>query len=174
VLKKIVVVIVVVVAVILVYAATRSDNFVVQRSTTIKAPAGKIVAFINDFRNWGAWSPWEQLDLAMKRTFSGGPSGNGSVYEWSGDSKVGAGRMEIMESSPSKVTIKLDFLKPIEGHNIAEFVLVPSGDATKVTWEMRGPSPYVAKVMGVFMSMDKMIGNDFETGLANLKAAAEK
>jgi len=174
VLKKIVVVIVVAIAAILIYAATRPDSFEVQRSISIKAPPEKITALIDDFHKWSVWSPWEKLDPAMKRTFSGAPSGKGSVYEWSGDSKVGAGRMEIMESNPSKVGIKLDFVKPIEGHNSADFLLVPAADGTNVTWDMRGPSPYISKLMGVFVSMDKMVGNDFETGLANLKSAAEK
>lgn len=173
-LKKIVVVIVVVIAAILLYAATRPDNFAVQRSMDIKAPPEKIVALVNDFHHWSTWSPWENLDPAMKRSFSGPPSGRGSVYEWSGDSKVGAGRMEITGSGATKVTIKLDFLKPIEGHNVAEFVPVPRGDVTTLTWDMRGPTPYMAKLMGVFVNMDKLIGNDFETGLANLKTAAEK
>ena len=111
----------------------------------------------------------------MKRTFSGAPSGKGSVYAWEGNSKVGAGRMEILESTPSnKLLIKLDFIKPFEGHNTAEYTLVPSGDTTQVTWAMYGPAPYVSKLMGVFVSMDSMIGKDFEAGLANLKAAAEK
>jgi hypothetical protein len=99
----------------------------------------------------------------------------GAVYEWQGNSKVGTGRMEITEVTPSsKVVIKLDFLEPFEGHNFAEFTLVPASDATNVTWTMRGPAPFVSKLMQVFMSMDKMVGKDFETGLANLKALAEK
>jgi hypothetical protein len=110
----------------------------------------------------------------MKRTLSGAPSGKGSVYEWDGDSNVGKGRMEITDSSPpSKVVIKLDFLKPFEGHNIAEFTMQPQGDATNVTWSMTGPCPFIAKVMSVFFDMDAMIGNDFATGLANLKALTE-
>jgi len=102
-------------------------------------------------------------------------AGKGAVYEWNGNSNVGQGRMEITESTPaSKIAIKLDFIKPFEGHNIAEFVLEPKGDSTSVTWTMRGPSPYIAKLMSVFFSMDRMIGKDFEAGLANLKATAEK
>ena len=115
------------------------------------------------------------MDPAMKRTYSGAASGKGAVYAWEGNSKVGEGRMEITESSPpSKVTIKLDFVKPIEGHNTAEFALEPKGDSTNVTWSMYGPSAYIAKVIGIFVSMDKMIGKDFEAGLANMKAVAEK
>ena len=174
-LKTIAIVVVVAIAAILVYAATRPDNFRVQRSTSIKAPPEKIFALINDFHRWDSWSPWEKMDPAMKRTYSGTVSGKGATYAWEGNSKVGEGRMEIADASPpSKVTIKLDFLKPIEAHNTAEFTLVPSGDSTNVTWAMYGPSAYVAKVIHVFVSMDKMVGNDFETGLANMKAVAEK
>ena len=111
----------------------------------------------------------------MKRTFIGAPSGKGAAYAWEGNSKVGAGRMEIIESTPpAKLLVKLDFQKPFEGHNTAEYTLVPSADGTRVTWAMYGPAPYISKLMGVFVSMDSMIGKDFEAGLANLKAAAEK
>jgi hypothetical protein len=174
-LKTIAIVIVAVIAAILVYAATRPDDFRVQRSTSIKAPPEKIFALVNDLHSWGSWSPWEKMDPAMKRTYSGAPSGKGAAYAWEGNSKVGEGRMEITDTSPpSKVAIKLDFIKPIEGHNTADFTLEPKGDVTNVTWLMYGPSPYIAKVMGIFVSMDKMIGKDFEDGLANLKAVAEK
>jgi uncharacterized protein YndB with AHSA1/START domain len=173
--KKIILAIVVLVAAILLYATTRPDSFRLERSVTINASPEKVFALVNDFHNWQAWSPWEKLDPAMKRTFSGPPSGKGTVYEWAGDSKVGEGRMEIMQSlSPSPVIIKLDFLKPFEGHNTTEFTQAPEGGGTKVTWIMYGPSPYMSKLMTVFVSMDKMVGGDFETGLANLKAAAEK
>jgi len=173
-IKTIAIVAVAVVAAILGYAATLPDDFRVQRSTAIKAPPEKIFALINDFHRWDGWSPWEKMDPAMKRTFSGAPAGKGAAYAWQGDRKVGEGRMEIVEASaPSKVAIKLDFLKPFEAHNTATFTLEPKGESTNVTWAMDGPSPYVAKLMGVFVSMDKMIGNDFETGLANMKAAAE-
>ena len=157
------------------YATTRPATFRVERSASIKAPPDKIFPFLNDFHQWGAWSPWDKLDPAMQRTHSGSPQGNGAVYEWLGNSKVGQGRMEIIEASAStKVSIKLDFIKPFEGHNTAEYTLVPSGDTTQVTWAMYGPAPFVSKLMGVFVSMDSMIGKDFEAGLANLKAAAEK
>jgi len=110
----------------------------------------------------------------MKRTFSGAGSGRGSIYEWAGNSNVGSGRMEIVESSvPSKVAIKLDFLKPFEGHNIATFTMEPAGGTTNVTWVMDGPTPFVGKIMHVFLNMDRMVGTDFEAGLANLKTAAE-
>src|SRR6266568_3226730 len=156
--KMIAIVVVALIAAIVVYAATRPDEFRVQRATSIKAPPEKIFALINDFHRWDSWSPWEKMDPAMKRSYSGAATGKGAVYAWQGNSKVGEGRMEIADTSPpSKIAIKLDFLKPIEGHNIAEFTLEPRGDSTNVTWAMYGPSPYIAKVMGIFVSMDKMI-----------------
>ena len=174
-LKTIAIVIVVAIAAILGYATLRPDDFRVQRSVTIKAPPEKIFALIDDFHAWGSWSPFEQLDPGMKRTFSGAASGKGAAYAWDSTGKAGAGSMEIKESTPpSKILIKLDFTKPLEGHNTAEFSIDTQGGSSKVTWAMYGPSPYVAKVMGIFFSMDSMIGKDFESGLANLKNAAEK
>ena len=174
-LKIILIVILVIVAGVLGFAVTKPDTFSVQRSTSIKAPPEKIFAVINDFHRWPDWSPWEKLDPTMKRTQSGAASGQGAVYEWDGNSKAGAGRMEIIESAPaSKVGIQLDFIKPFEGHNIAEFSLAPEADATRVSWTMHGPTPFVSKVMQVFVSMDTLIGKDFEEGLANLKALTEK
>jgi uncharacterized protein YndB with AHSA1/START domain len=173
--KTILIVVVVLIAAILVYAATTPDDFRVQRTTSIKASPEKIFALINDLHRWDSWSPWEKMDPAMHRTFSGATAGKGAVYAWQGNSKVGEGRMEIADASPpSRVTIKLDFIKPIEGHNTAAFTLDPKGDSTNVTWSMYGPSAYIAKVIGVFASMDKMIGKEFETGLANMKAVAER
>lgn len=173
--KIIAIVIVVLIAALLIYAATRPDTLRVQRSTNIKAPPEKIFALINDFHSWGAWSPYEKKDPAMKRTMSGAANGKGAVYEWEGDKNVGKGRMEIAESSPpSKVTLKLDFVKPFEAHNIVDFTLEPKGDSTNVTWAMHGPSPYISKIIGIFINMDSMIGKDFETGLANLKTVAER
>jgi carbon monoxide dehydrogenase subunit G len=172
--KKIALVVVVLVAGVLAYAATRPDSLHVERAASIKAPPEKIVALIRDFHSWTAWSPYEKVDPAMKKTYSGAASGKGAVYEWDGNSQVGQGRMEITEASPSRVTIKLDFLKPFEGHNVAEFTLEPKGDVTKVTWSMEGTSAYAAKVIGIFINMDTMIGNDFEAGLASLKSIAER
>ena len=174
-LKTVLIAVVVVIAGILVFASTRPDAFSVQRTTTIHAPADKVFALINDFHRWGEWSPWEKLDPELKRTFSGAPAGVGTVYEWTGNSKVGAGRMEILKTAPAaKLDIKLDFIKPFEGHNIAEFTLTPKGEDTEVLWVMHGPAPFISKLMGVFVSMDAMIGKDFEAGLANMKIAAEK
>jgi Polyketide cyclase / dehydrase and lipid transport len=175
VLKIVLIVIAVVIAAVLALAATKPDSFHVERTTSVKAPPDKIFASIDDFKRWAAWSPWEPKDPAMKRTLSGAASGKGAVYEWDGNSDVGKGRMEITESLPSsKVAIKLDFIKPIEGHNVAQFLLVPRGDVTSVTWVMDGPAPFLSKLMQVFFNLDSMIGKDFEAGLANLKALAEK
>jgi len=173
--KIVLVVVAALVVSVLVVAAVRPDDFSVQRSASIQAPPEKIYPMLADFRQWPAWSPWEKLDPEMKRTLGGPASGPGATYAWQGSSKVGAGRMEIKEvTAPAQVRIQLDFIKPFEGHNVTDFTLVPRGDTTEVTWLMRGPAPFVSKLMGVFVDMDKMIGKDFETGLANLKAAAEK
>jgi uncharacterized protein YndB with AHSA1/START domain len=159
---------------ILGYAATRPNQFRMERSARFDAPPDRVFAKINDFREWRSWSPWEELDPAMTRTHSGATSGKGAVYEWLGNKKVGQGRMEITESVPlRKVIIKLDFLKPFEAHNITELTLTPSGSGTELTWALHGPSPFLMKVIGVFMSMDKMAGKDFEKGLAKLKAQVE-
>jgi len=174
-IAMIVIVVVVLVAALLAFAATRADTFRVERLTSIKAPPEKIFVQINDFHNWGSWSPYDNLDPAMTKIISGSASGKGAVYEWDGNSNVGKGRMEITEASePSRVTVNLDFIKPFEGHNIAEFTIVPNGDSTKVTWAMHGPTAFPVKVMGIFLNMDNMIGKEFEAGLANLKTLAEK
>jgi uncharacterized protein YndB with AHSA1/START domain len=173
--KVIVISLAVVIAGILAIAATRPNTFRVERSSRINAPPEKIFHYVNDFHQWGVWSPYEKLDPTMKRIYDGSAAGKGAVYEWEGNGKVGKGRMEIVESTdPSKIVIKLDFAKPIEGHNIAEFTFLPVGSATQVTWSMDGPSPYVAKVMGLIFNMDQMIGGEFETGLVNLRAVSEK
>lgn len=174
-LKTILIVIVVLVAGVLGYAATRPDDFRVQRTISIKAPPEKIFPMVNDLKAWADWSPYEKKDPQMARTLSSVTAGTGATYEWNGNSQVGQGRMKIVESNPSsKIAIQLDFIKPFEGHDVAEFSFEPRGDATQVTWTMHGPAAYVTKLMGVFFDMDKMIGSDFEAGLQNLKAQAEK
>ncbi|TXI48645.1 MAG: polyketide cyclase [Lysobacter sp.] len=174
-LKKILLVLVLAIAGVLIYAATKPDSFQVQRSATVAAPPEKVFALIDDFHRWGEWSPWEKLDPAMKRSFGGPDRGVGATYAWEGNSDVGKGRMEIVESNaPGKLTIKLDFIEPFESGNTTEFVLTPKDGGTEVTWTMRGPSPYMTKLMDTVMSMDRMIGRDFETGLANMKAVAER
>jgi hypothetical protein len=173
-LKKISMALILVMVVILGLALTQPDSFKVQRSATIKAPPAKVMAYLDDFHQWQAWSPWEKLDPNLQRTFEGPASGKGAIYAWSGNDKVGQGRMEILENAPTQLDIKLDFIKPFASSNRADFALQPKGDATVVTWTMTGPSQFITKLMGVFYSMDKMVGKDFEKGLAQLKAAAEK
>jgi uncharacterized protein YndB with AHSA1/START domain len=174
-LKKIAIAVAAIVAAFLIYAATQPDTFRVQRTTTIKAPPEKVFALIEDFDQWRAWSPWEKLDPAMKRTMSGAEKGKGAVYAWDGDKNVGAGRMEIVEAAPSsRIAIQLDFLRPFASRNTAVFTLEPKGDATSVTWTMQGPSSYITKLIGIFVSMDSMIGKDFDAGLASMKSIAEK
>jgi uncharacterized protein YndB with AHSA1/START domain len=168
------IVLAVAIAIVLILAATKPDTFSVQRATTVRAPAEKIFALINDFHRWGTWSPYEARDPAMKRSYSGPANGVGAVYGWDGNNNVGAGRMEILETSPpAKIVIKLDFFKPFEGHNTAEFTILPQGDATDVRWVMHGPAPFMSRLMQVFINLDRMIGKDFEIGLANLKRLTE-
>jgi hypothetical protein len=169
------VVLAIAIAAVLILAATKPDKFSVQRATTVKAAADKIFPLINDFHQWGSWSPYEHKDPAMKRSYSGAASGKGAVYAWDGNKNVGSGRMEILDASaPAKIVIKLDFFTPFEGHNTAEFTMLPQGDGTNLTWLMHGPAPFMAKIMHVFMNIDRMVGKDFEIGLANLKRLTEK
>jgi uncharacterized protein YndB with AHSA1/START domain len=156
------------------FVLTRPNQFRVQRKAKINAPPERVFALLTDFHRWTSWSPWEALDPNLRRTHSGAASGAGAVYAWEGNKRVGEGRMEILEVRPSsKVTIKLDFLKPFEAHNTAEFTLVPSGGGTDVTWAMYGHNSLMLKAMSLFMPMDKMVGKDFEKGLDNLKRATE-
>jgi uncharacterized protein YndB with AHSA1/START domain len=174
-LAIIVLILVVAVGAVLAYAATRPDTFSIQRAMSMKAPPDKVFALINDFRQWRGWSPWEKMDPDLKRDYSGAPNGKGAIYAWQGNSKVGQGRMEIVESSPpSKVAIQLDFIKPFEARNIVEFTLTANGGMTDVSWVMRGRNLFIGKVMSLFVNMDKMVGKDFEAGLAGMKALAEK
>jgi hypothetical protein len=169
-----IIVILVVIAAVLAYAYTRPDTFRYERSETMNAPADAIFQLINDYRQWPAWSPYEKLDPAMTRTMSEPSAGRGAVYTWSGNNKAGSGRMEILESTPSKIVIKLDFERPFEAHNTAEFTILPRGAAHEVTWAMYGPSPFIARLMGLAFNMDKMVGGQFAEGLANLKARVER
>lgn len=174
-LKKILIAVVVLIVAVLVYAATRPDTFRVERSAIIKAPPERIFARIDNLRSWSDWSPYEKKDPAMRRAFGDATSGKGASYTWEGNSEVGMGRMEITESvPPSRVSIKLEFVKPFEARNTVDFTLQPKGETTNVTWAIYGPSPYISKLIGVFCSMDSMIGKDFEAGLADLKAVVEK
>jgi len=160
---------------LLIFAATRPDTFRVQRSASIKAAPDKLYPLINDLRQFNTWNPYEKKDPAIQGSYRGPASGPGAGYDFQGNKDVGKGSIEIVESSPpGKVMMKLDMLEPFEGHNIIEFSLAPRGEATEVTWAMHGPSPFVGKLLGVFVNMDRMIGRDFEAGLANLKARAER
>lgn len=162
------------VAVVLALAATKPDVFRIERATSIRAPPERAFLLIADLHAWRAWSPWEDKDPALKRTYAGAASGPGAIYAWEGNGNVGQGRMEIKEATPpSKVAIGLDFVKPFQTHNDVEFTLAPEGDSTRVTWAMHGPTPYVAKILHVFLDMDRLVGRDFEAGLAKLKAVAE-
>ena len=173
-IKKFAAIVAAVLVVVLVVARTKPDSFEVRRSTTINAPPDSIWPYLDNFHNWRAWSPWERMDSTMARTYTGPDGGIGAAYAWSGNKKVGQGRMEITGAEPdTSVTIALDFLAPFEAHNIAEFTLGAGGEGTVVTWTMRGPNTYLSKVMSVFVSMDRMVGPDFEAGLANLKTVVE-
>ena len=163
----------VIVAVPLVLAAFKPDTFSVKRSASIKAPPEKIHSLINDMRVFNTWNPYNLKDPAIRGEYRGPQAGPGAIYLFSGNKDVGKGSISIIDTAPSKVTMKLDMIEPFEGHNTVEFILAPRGDATEVTWAMHGPSPYIARVVGLFMSMDRMIGRDFEAGLSSLKARAE-
>jgi len=157
------------------YAATRPDTFRIQRSARIQAPAERIFPLLDDFRRWADWSPWDRKDPAMRRTLGGAPSGVGATYAWEGNSEVGTGRMEIAQAlPPSRLVVQLDFEKPMEAHNTVEFALTPEGDGTRLTWTMSGEQNFLGKLIGVFMDMDRMVGKDFEAGLASLKGLAEQ
>jgi hypothetical protein len=163
------------IALLLVYAATRPDSLCVTRTKVIKAPAATIFSMINDLKSFNSWNPYERKDPGLKGSYSGPRSGVGAGYAWD-SRKVGAGRLEITDSTAqSKVAMKLDFIKPFRAQNTAEFTLQAEGDKlTIVTWAMHGPSPYLAKLIGVVFDMDSRVGKDFEAGLANLKALTER
>jgi hypothetical protein len=169
------IVLAVAIAAVLIIAATKPDRFSVQRAAVVNAPAEMVFPLIADFHEWRKWSPWEDRDPDLKRTYGGAERGKGAIYAWEGNKNVGSGRMEILEANaPSLVKIQLDFLKPFEAHNTAEFTMLPQGNATNLTWAMHGPAPFMSKVMQVFMSFDKMIGKDFEAGLAKIKSVSER
>lgn len=174
-IKKIAAVLAAAVVILLIVASTRPNSFRVERTVNVAAKPEKIFPLLNDLRAQNAWSPWDKKDPGMKRTYSGAEKGVGAVYEWDGNKEIGAGRLEIVESTPaSRVVMKLDFIKPMEGHNVAELSLEPKGGATEVTWSIAGPMPFVSKIFSLFCSMDTMIGKEFEKGLGDLKILAEK
>jgi len=173
-LVKVLIVLAGIVVVFVVIVATRPSEYRVARTATVSAPATAVFAQVNDFHNWQAWSPWATLDPAMKQTYEGPPARTGAIYTWAGNQKVGEGRMTLIESRPSDlIRIKLDFLKPFAATSTAEFTFRPEGSQTVVTWGMTGERNFMAKAVHLFMNMDKMIGDNFETGLARMKAITE-
>ncbi len=174
-LKTLLLIVAAAIAALLIYAAARPDTFSLSRSTTIAAPPDKVFALINDLRQFNTWNPFARIDPKQVVTYDATTAGVGAAYNWQGE-KSGAGRMQIAESiAPQRVTAKLDFSKPFEAHNIVDFTVQPQGDkASTVTWTMHGPMPYISRLMTIFFDMDKTVGKDFEAGLANLKAMAEK
>ncbi|MEY4764440.1 MAG: hypothetical protein RI907_1113 [Pseudomonadota bacterium] len=174
-LKSAAIAILVLVGATLLYASTRPDHFRIERSVLIRSSPAAIFPLVNNFRHWEQWSPWEKVDAKLQRSYSGAPQGQGAIYEWNGNKDVGRGRMEITESmAPTQITLKLDFITPFEAHNTVQFTFKPQGDATLVTQAMFGPSPFLSKLMGLFFSMETMVGSKYEEGLAALKAIAEK
>jgi uncharacterized protein YndB with AHSA1/START domain len=174
-LKKIAAVLAAAVAVILVLAALKPNTFRVERKVLIKAAPEKIFPWLEDPKRTTEWSPWEKKDPAMKKIFSGPSKGVGAAYAWDGNREIGAGRLELTEVvAPKKVVMNLDFIRPMEGHNVAEYTVAPVDGGSEVTWTIAGPMPFISKIMCVFMNMDKMIGKEFESGLAELKTLAEK
>jgi hypothetical protein len=168
-------IIAVAIAAFLAFVANKPGTFGVSRSIDINAGAEKIFPILNDFSRWQSWSPYEKLDPAMRRTLGAITQGKGATYAWVGNGKVGAGNMELTQSVPSSlVAIDLNMLKPITASNKVTFTLTPKGNQTTVTWSMQGTSPFVAKLMGTVMNMDKMVGGQFEEGLANLKGVVEE
>jgi uncharacterized protein YndB with AHSA1/START domain len=173
-LKKILVALAVIVIVLVIVVALQPATFRIARSTSIAAPVPKVFEQVNDFHKWDGWSPWAKLDPAMKTTFDGAPAGSGAIYSWSGNNDVGEGRMTLTESRPNElIRIKLEFITPFAATNTTEFVFKPEADKTMVTWTMFGTNNFMAKAFGLFMNMDKMVGGDFDKGLAQLKSVAE-
>jgi hypothetical protein len=167
-------IVVVAVIALVVIVALRPAEFRIARSAKISAPPPAVFSQVNDFHKWTGWSPWEKIDPALQRTYEGPAAGEGAIYAWKGNKNVGQGRMTILESRPSElIRIKLEFLKPFACTNTAEFTFQPEGNQTAVTWSMSGVNQFMGKAFGLFMNMDKMIGNDFEKGLASMKSLAE-
>lgn len=173
-IKIILIVVAVLILLFLVIVAIQPSDFRITRSINIAAPADVVFAQVNDLHNMDAWSPWLEPDPAVKKTYEGPPSGEGAVFAWAGNNQVGEGRLTITESHPyDLVRIRLDFIKPFATTNTAEFTFEPEGDQTIVTWSMFGNQPFMGKAISLFMDMDKMIGDNFEKGLANMKNIAE-
>ncbi len=173
-LKKTLIVLVVLVAVFVAIVALQPAEYRVVRTAAISAPPAAVFAQVNDFHLWEAWSPWAKLDPAAKNTFEGPPAGVGAIFMWAGNNKVGEGRMTLTESHPNDlIRIKLDFIKPLASTCVTEFNFKPEGNQTAVTWSMSGRKNFISKAFCMFMNMDKMVGGDFERGLAQMKSVAE-
>jgi len=167
-------VIIVLLVLLLIVITTRPADFRISRTATMSAPPEAPFAEVNDFHRWEEWSPWAKMDPAMKTTYSGPPQGTGASYAWVGNGKVGEGRMTILESQPASIVrIKLEFLKPFQATNLAEFTFQPQGNQTAVTWNMSGTRNFMMKAMSLVFNMDKVIGEQFDQGLAQMKAVAE-
>jgi len=163
------------VALLLIVAALQPAEFHIERAILIQAPPEKPFARVNDFRAWEAWSPWEGKDPAMQRMYAGPESGRGAKYAWTGNKDVGEGRMRIESSQPSReIRIELEFIKPFPATNQATFTFAPEGEGTKVTWGMDGHRNFVMKAFSLFVNMEKLIGPDFERGLAKIKSLSEQ
>jgi polyketide cyclase/dehydrase/lipid transport protein len=163
-----------IVVVFVLVVALQPSEFRVARSTTISAPAPAVFAEVNDFHKWEAWNPWGKIDPAMRQTYEGAPAGAGAIYTWTGNKEVGEGRMILTESRPSElIRIKLEFFRPFAATNTAEFTFRPEGNQTVVTWSLAGENNFIAKAIHLFMNMDRMVGGQFEKGLAQMKSVVE-
>jgi uncharacterized protein YndB with AHSA1/START domain len=173
-LIRILAVVAVIIVVLAVIVALQPASFRIARSANISAPPQAVFAQVNDFHKWEEWNPWGKIDPAIKQTYEGAPAGPGAVYSWVGNKEVGEGRMTITESRPSDfIRVKLEFFKPFAATHTAEFTFKPEGNGTLVTWSMFGENNFMAKAIHLFMNMDKMIGGQFDQGLASMKAAVE-
>jgi uncharacterized protein YndB with AHSA1/START domain len=173
-LKKILIGAVVVIAALAVFVAMQPDDFRIERTANVNAPPAAVFAQVNDFHKWEAWSPWAKLDPTAKATFEGAPAGQGAVFKWSGNDKVGEGTMTVAESRPAElVRIDVEFVKPFEGKSTSEFAFKPQGSQTAVTWSSYGKHNFISKAMCLVMNMEKMLGPDMEKGLAQMKSVVE-
>ena len=173
-LKKILIAIAVIVVVFLIVVAMQPSEFRVTRNATMSAPAPAVFAQVNELKKWEAWSPWAKMDPAMKQTYEGPAAGVGAISSWAGNNAVGEGRMTITESRSNElVRFNLEFFKPMAGTSTAEFTFKPEGNRTSVTWSMTGQNNFIAKAVCLFMSMDKMLGGQFEQGLVQMKSVVE-
>jgi Polyketide cyclase / dehydrase and lipid transport len=173
-LMPILIAIAAIIVVFVIVVAMRPDDFRVTRTATMSAPPAMVFAQVNDFHKWEAWSPWAKLDPACKNSYEGSAAGTGAIFSWSGNNKVGEGRMTTLESrSNNLIRIKIQFLRPFKAINTAEFTFQAQGNQTVVRWDMFGKNNFMSKAFGLFVNFDKLVGGDFEKGLASLKSIAE-